>query len=308
MTHAGHLRLEEINLLPAEEWKGASPGWCLFRIRQGQGYWIGDPGSRELNNAEVAVLSPWREGCFLASQLGPVILDYFRFCPESWIGFFTLAERIRFENLAMQREHAVRFFPASHEAAQQFSRLCELGPAVNGLLLRCQMLEIVAQVFSKELAQHEPAVAAVLPASKRIKVFMNQLPETDFLKLSPDEMADRCRCTVRHFQRLFSQIFGIAVRKKQEQLQLLKAGQILVETNAEVKDVAKEVGYENPAVFAVAFKKQFGVKPEQWRQPEANSGPTSPLVLETPSASPTKSSLLGTETSATIQNQCSDRS
>ena len=89
---------------------------------------------------------------------------------------------------------------------------------------------------------------------------------------------------------------------------MLKAGQILVETNAEVKDVAKEVGYENPAVFAVAFKKQFGVNPEQWRQPEANSGPTSPLVLETPSASPTKSSLLGTETSATIQNQCSDRS
>jgi AraC-like DNA-binding protein len=269
MTHAGHLRLEEINLLPAEEWKGASPGWCIFRIRQGQGYWIGDPGSRELNNAEVAVLSPWREGSFLASQLGPVTLDYFRFCPESWIGFFTVAERIRFENLAMQPEHAVRFFQASHEAAHQFSRLCELGSAVNGLLLRCQMLEIVARVFTHELAQREPSPEAVLPASKRIKVLMNQLSEADFVKLSPGEMADHCRCTVRHFQRLFSQIFGIAVRKKQEQLRLLKAGQILVETNTKVTDVAKEAGYKDPTVFSVAFKKQFGVNPEQWRYPEA---------------------------------------
>jgi len=224
MTYAGHLRLEEINLLPAGEWKGASPGWCLFRIRQGQGYWIGDATPRELNSAEVAVLSPWRGGAFLAGQLGPVTLDYFRFCPESWIGFFTVAERIRFEKLAMRPEHAVRFFPASHEAARQFSRLCELGPSANGLLSRCQMLEIVARVFNRELAQRDSAPAALLPANKRIKVFMNQLSEADFLKLSPDEMADHCRCTVRHFQRLFSQIFGTAVRKKQEQLRLLKAG------------------------------------------------------------------------------------
>jgi AraC-like DNA-binding protein len=289
MTHAGHLRLEEINLLPAEEWKGASPGWCLFRIRQGQGYWIGDPGSRELNNAEVAVLSPWREGCFLASQLGPVTLDYFRFCPESWIGFFTVAERIRFENLAMQPEHATRFFQANHDAAQQFSRLCELGPAVNGLLLRCQMLEIVARVFPNEFAQCDPSPAAVLPACKRIKVLMNQLSETDFVKLSPGEMADHCRCTVRHFQRLFSQIFGIAVRKKQEQLRLLRAGQILGETSTEITDVAKEAGYKDATVFSVAFKKQFGVNPEQWRDPDVNSSPTRTPILETPpSASSTE--------------------
>ena len=105
-------------------------------------------------------------------------------------------------------------------------------------------------------------------------------------------MADHCRCTVRHFQRLFSQIFGIAVRKKQEQLRLLKAGQILVETNTKVRDVAKEAGYEDPTVFAVAFKKQFGVSPGEWRCLEANSSPPRPSVLETPpSASPTEASL-----------------
>ncbi|MEO8428196.1 MAG: helix-turn-helix transcriptional regulator [Verrucomicrobiota bacterium] len=306
MTRAGHLRLETINLLAAEEWKGASPGWCLFRIRQGQGYWIGDPGSREVSDAEVAVLSPWREGSFLASQLGPVTLDYFRFCPESWIGFFTVAERIRFENLAMQPEHAARFFPASHEAAQQFARLCELRPSCNGLLLRCEMLEIVARVFTKELAQREPASTAVLPASKRIKVFMNQLSEADFLKLSLEEMADHCRCTVRHFQRLFSQSFGIGLRKKQGQLRLLKAGQILVETSADVKDVAKESGYQDPTVFTAAFKKQFGVTPEQWRHPEAHPSPNRPPVLETlPAASPIEASLLGIQTSEATQNHSS---
>jgi AraC-like DNA-binding protein len=129
--------------------------------------------------------------------------------------------------------------------AEAWKPVTSLTFSIRARETRPQMLQVVARVFTRELAQQDPAPAAVLPASKRIKVLMNQLSDADFLRLSSEEMAAHCRCTVRHFQRLFSQTFGVAVRKKQEQLRLLKAGQILVETKTKVQDVAKEVHYHD---------------------------------------------------------------
>jgi AraC-like DNA-binding protein len=266
MKYQNHLFLEETYLAPSAEWSMAFDGWCFLRVAQGQGYWIGSEGVRELNTGDMLVLSPLRDGVLRASQLGPVQFQHFRFAPDLLGGVLTLAERRYLESVAAKMRPASVFLPADHPAAQEFSRVCARAKKSNGLLLRCRMLLIAAGAFSKKLSNLPPPDDAALTASKRILVLMNQLTEAEILSFAPGELAGRCGCSLRHFSRLFLANFGMSFRAKQTELRLLKARQLLSETDAKVMKVAEDSGYRHLGLFNAMFKKQFGVTPTEWRQ------------------------------------------
>src|SRR6185436_3452634 len=112
MKCPNHLCLDRLELAPSAEWAVEVPGWCLFRVDDGQGYWLGDYGAQELSAGHVAALSPLREGSFRCSRVGPATLSYFRFSPELVGGLLTPAESDRFAALAGRPAYSVRFFAA----------------------------------------------------------------------------------------------------------------------------------------------------------------------------------------------------
>src|SRR5262249_25519051 len=144
---------------------------------------------RELSAGDVLGLSPLREGFFRASQLSPVTLHYFRFDPELVTGLLTPAERDRFGKLALQPTYAVSVCPAGSARANVFAQLLRAAPSNIPLLLRCDLLRAVATIFTAELSQPIPSETAVLTARQRLKLLMNQIPENEFLRLTPSEMA-----------------------------------------------------------------------------------------------------------------------
>jgi AraC-like DNA-binding protein len=266
MKYQSHLALDEVDLPPTAEWDAPTPCWCFVLVAKGQGYWLGQGEPREVSQGDVLVLPPLRRGNFRASQLSEVHLHHFRFCPELMSELLTMSERHFFDRLAARSPQPIRFVPASHALAAQFADLCAKAASHNGLLLRCQMLEMVGKVFARELAPVTQTDAATLSATKRIRVLLEHLTEEEFLAASSAELAAYCGCSLRHFSRLFLQHFGVSLRSRQTEMRLLKARRLLAETDSRVMTVAAACSYRHLGVFNALFKKRFGMTPSEWRR------------------------------------------
>jgi len=297
MKYQSHLALEEQSLPPSSEWEAPVNCWCFVRLAEGQGYWLGHGEARELNAGDVLALLPSRQGLFRASQLSAVRLFHFRFCPDLMSGLLTMAERQYFDRLAAKSAQAIRFLPSSHPVAAQFAELCANAETQNGLLLRCQMLELVGRVFARELTPPTKSEALTLSATKRIKVLLEHLTEEEFLNASSDELAAYCGCSSRHFSRLFLQHFGVSLRSRQTEMRLLKARRLLAETDSRVMTVAAACGYRHLGVFNALFKKRFAMTPTEWRreagEPSHQNGSCLPADVSAPSPKPGRNSSSG---------------
>ena len=185
-------------------------------------------------------------------------------------GLLTMTERQYFDRLAAKGAQPIHLLPASHPVARQFAELCTHSETQNGLLLRCEMLELVGRTFARDLAPAGKTEDSTLSATKRIRVLLEHLTEEEFLNASSDELAAYCGCSPRHFSRLFLQHFGVSLRSRQTEMRLLKARRLLAETDSRVMTVAASCGYRHLGVFNALFKKRFTMTPTEWRRQMSN--------------------------------------
>lgn len=273
MKYQSHLALEDQDLRPSAEWEPPTQCWCFVRVGQGQGYWLGQGPAREVNTGDVLVLPPAQHGLFRASQLGAVRLFHFRFCPDLMSGLLTMSERQFFDRQGGKPSRGTRLLPANHPVAAHFAELCAQADLQSGLLVRCQMLELVGKIFARDLSPAGKTEAATLSATKRIRVLLEHLTEEEFLNASSDELAAYCGCSPRHFSRLFLQHFGVSLRSRQTEMRLLKARRLLAETDSRVMTVAAACGYRHLGVFNALFKRRFSMTPTEWRRQIIDSAP-----------------------------------
>jgi len=264
-----HLFLDEINLPPASEWSDNSPGWRFLRLSRGVAYWLSPAANKQLSEGEVVVISPSGEGSVRASQLSQAQLHCFQFCPELLGGFLTLSERHSLEAVVARDRPAVQFVPSGHPAAQRFAELVVWPPLCNGLFQRCEALYLAATFFAEDLTRHKPPQAKSTFALHRFRELIQQMPDKEILNQTPEQLAQLCGCSPRHFGRLFRRYFGVSLRTKQIELRLLMARQLLMDTDSKIIQVAMESGYRSLGLFNVMFKKAFGMTPTEWRRKHA---------------------------------------
>lgn len=269
MKCSSHLCLDSVELAPSAEWRADCAGWCFVRVSQQHGYWLGEQGALELGPGQVAVLLPLREGCFRASQIGPVTLHHFRFSPELAGGLLTPAEHEVFESLAREPRQAVRCFPVETPAAGLWTQLLSHPVRGGALQQRAELLRIVALLFAQELQSPVPAAKSFLSARLKLRLLLNEMPEAEFLKLTARELAVHCGVSVTQANRSFRHLFGVSLLERQELIRLQNARQALAETNRSLEVLALEAGFRDVRHFAAAFGKQFGVSPSEWRRPRA---------------------------------------
>lgn len=268
MKYVNYLCLERVEIIPSGEWPADFPGWCIFCVEAGQGYWLGGTEPRVLNTGDVGALLPLREGAFRASQIGPVTLQYFRFSPEFVGGLLAPAERDSLESLIMRPLHAVRFHCSGTEAARLFSQVRVEDGGGSALMQKAGLLRIIAALYAEELLRPVMADTMFLSARQRLKLLINEIPEAEFLKISSREMAARCGNSLKHFNRSFRKLFGMSLAEKQELIRLQKARQALVETTCRIETLAVDAGFDDVRKFVSAFKNHFGVTPTEWRHPK----------------------------------------
>jgi len=270
------LFLHQSTLSASAEWEISTNGWRLARLSQGQAYWLGGEAAREWREGEVLVLPPGARGSVRASRISEVLLHYFDFSPDSLSGLLTLAEREYFESLGKRRECPPRILPSHHPSSMVFSDVVAYGANNTGsLLLRCQMLHLTAAVFSEEINRHHSSLSTATTVDERFKQLISEMADKEIVEQSPEELARTCGCSLRHFSRLFRHSFEVSLRERKKELRLLKAWQMLTETDSRVMTVAGACGYPHLGVFNALFKKRFGVTPTECRRQNASNGTAS---------------------------------
>ncbi len=269
MKIPGHLVIEDVQIPAGREWMDAAPAWRFLRLARGAAYWLGPKEARPLAEGEVVVAGPAAPGVVRASQLGDVALHSFHFSPAQLCGFLTLAERHYFESRAAADKLEVQLLPSTHPVALRFTELVARPAPRHEVLLRAEALRLVALHFGDDLARHRAPAVRSVSALQHFKEIVEKMPEAELLNYAPHELARLCGCSPRHLSRLFKEHAGISLRAEQTELRLLKASQLLRETDAKIIQVALESGYRNLSLFNAMFKKRFGMTPSEWRRKSA---------------------------------------
>lgn len=271
MQPGAQLFIEEIRLQPGHEWSVATGPWHFTRVQSGAAYWMGNR-ARALAERELIVAGPKIRGAIRASQIGEVTIHTFDFAPALFSGLLSLTERHSFETAAENDFAEAQFIPSTHPAVRQLDEIIAQTERRQSLVVRAELLVIVLSIFTGETARPRFLEPRCTSAEHRFHQLVSTMPDAEFMAHSPEHLARMCDCSPRHFSRLFQQHFGTSARERQSELRLLKARQLLSETDGRIALVALDCGFRNVSLFNAMFKARFGVTPSAWRQAQRANG------------------------------------
>ena len=92
--------------------------------------------------------------------------------------------------------------------------------------------------------------------------------------LSLDDIARRVASSRRQLQRAYSEIGDTTFREHLTRVRMKRAAELLTRRGMTVREVARRVGYRQPAQFAKAFRRYQGQAPSAFRSggPGADRG------------------------------------
>jgi len=80
-----------------------------------------------------------------------------------------------------------------------------------------------------------------------------------------DEIARRIASSRRQLQRAYAEIGNTTFREHLTSVRMERAAEMLRVRHRKVRDVARRVGYRQPAQFAKAFRRHHGISPSAFR-------------------------------------------
>ncbi len=132
-------------------------------------------------------------------------------------GVLTIEEDTALRCLVEEKFASGWILPAEHPAAMELAGL----PVGFGRspAQRVELLGLWHDLVGPLAGPEDDSAAAVSPtAADRFRRLMGEIPEGELMLSSPEDLARRCRCTVRHLNRLFRQTYGVALRAKLQEL------------------------------------------------------------------------------------------
>lgn len=272
MSYLSLSRIEELRLLPGEEWTETAARWCFLRVTRGAAYWLGAPRQHVLAEGELVVIPPSAPGVVRASQIGEVRLQGLGFAPEMLRGLLTAGERRLFEHGEVPWE--VQFLPSTHPVTQRFAALAASHGPHGELTRRADALCLLAEVVEGQAAAHHLYRTPGVDARHRFEQLLATMPDEQLMQQTVAALARLCGCSPRHFSRLFQRRFGESVRLRQTELRLLKAQKLLETTSGPIGEIAHASGYRNVSLFNLLFKRRFGLTPSGCREQARSNQPT----------------------------------
>jgi AraC-like DNA-binding protein len=260
-----HLNLTELYLQPGGEWTPDGRCWNVTRMGDGFGYCLHESSAHELKTGDLVITGPNLQVTLRASQLGEVRIEFFRVVPQRLGGLITVLEWRQLEGVAAYASSRVFYYSANEAPARKFARLALL-PERDSLAVRSALLQLWASCVGGVLHADNGATAQKKNLEAVFRRFISKISEQDLASTSMADMAAQLNCSERHLSRLFRAEFGMSLREKQIELNLLRACQLLSNPDAKVRSVAHDMGYPHVSFFNSSFKKRFGMTPKEWRE------------------------------------------
>ena len=262
--HEPHLVLKEISLAPGEEWCPRIRGWTAIHVTAGSGYWLRPGSNEELPPGSALVIRNHLAGKIRASQVGSLALAFFQVEPERLTGLLTLSDLQFFRAAGATKDGWFRLVPPESNWAAKFGELYATG---NGhtLTFRLQLLQFFIEFLAPDMKPFLAPRENSIGARERLRKFLEQVPASELLSISPGELMRQACCTSRHLSRVFQEVVGMSFRDKKTQLRLARARELLATSEIKILEVALESGYQSVGLFNLMFKNRFGITPGQWR-------------------------------------------
>lgn len=85
-------------------------------------------------------------------------------------------------------------------------------------------------------------------------------------RITIDDLCHRYPINPTTLKDVFKTVYGMSIAAHLKEHRLERAEQLLLESDASVADVARQVGYESQSKFSTAFREQFGQLPKEYRK------------------------------------------
>ncbi len=259
--------VQESTFPPGEEWRPAPHAWTFLAVDCGTGYWRARSQTRQLSSGDGLLIVPGAsDGHLLASRVEFCRARHVALDTTNLRGVLTLQESGRMDHPGNVPDGAWHWPKGSPEAFQLAAALA-VGKS-GALVERFRLLAGLVELLCKCLPQPEdaPEECCAVLSRDRLRRILGQVTEGDLIRLSVTDFADRLRCSPRHFSRLFTLLYGVSFREKQQKLRLNLARRLLETGDAKVLHVALESGYQSLGLFNALFKRHFAMTPGECRR------------------------------------------
>lgn len=141
-----------------------------------------------------------------------------------------------------------------------------LGHHAGGGLIGQHSLRAAFALLSKALGESseiEPISGCLTPRQKSL--IYARLAASEGRRLDVRDLAETVALSQDYFSRLFKRTFGVSPRSWLLNERLRQGGNMLLESNASVSEIAFELGYGDVFLFSKQFKERYGVSPRGYR-------------------------------------------
>lgn len=126
--------------------------------------------------------------------------------------------------------------------------------------------EFLYNQLEKILIQANEFKAGELQYDNRIKKACDYIQKNLSRKISVDDVANACNISASWLAHLFKDQMGVSIKHWHNELRLQEAQKHLISSNQPISYIAKQLGYEDPALFTKNFKKRMNCNPTDYRQ------------------------------------------
>lgn len=89
--------------------------------------------------------------------------------------------------------------------------------------------------------------------------------QSNFAKIRISDVAKNIGINRSYLTKIFKKKIGVSPQEYLMQFRLTYATRLLVETDAQIQDIARHVGYDNLLTFSKIFKARYGLSPKNYR-------------------------------------------
>ena len=175
-----------------------------------------------------------------------------------WMTWLNWHENHR--NIFLQRHHDADIFG---ELEKLFSEVVSWAAHTDVLSveLATNLLERIVLLAAKQNQSAE----ALRDVDERLLAVIKYMADNLHRPLSIAEVAEHSHLSPSRLGHLFSARFGKSLVRWREEQRVQFASQLLQLSNRPVKQIAAEVGYEDPLYFSRVFRRRIGLSPKAFR-------------------------------------------
>ena len=135
--------------------------------------------------------------------------------------------------------------------------------------VNCEEMEILVKPLCHMLSLLQLSIGDVSQSGSSSKIFDSVLAfvHGNFTQnITLQSIAEACSCSESTVSHLFKEYTNQPAKKYINDLRIKRAEKFLITTDLPVGTIADFCGFDNTNYFSTAFKKKFGISPQQFRQ------------------------------------------